>query len=127
MECPHCGKQIENGSKECKFCGMPVSSAKKSEYKEKTEKASDQQYCTSKVALLICGALFILIAVVALCVALLDTEVNSVLMLSLIFASVVNAILFFSLGDIAQKTHETNNKVKEIYNKIEQICNREEN
>lgn len=24
MECPHCGKQIENGSKECKFCGMPV-------------------------------------------------------------------------------------------------------
>ena len=79
-----------------------------------------------KIALFICGWFFILVGVVFFFAAL-DNIKNGWIVFAVEAGCLINAILFFALGDIAQKTHETNNKVKEIYSKIEQICNREEN
>lgn len=82
--------------------------------------------CASKIGLWICGSFFILIAVVFFFWAASE-YIKGIYIFGGVAACVINTVLFFALGAIAQKTHETNNKVKEIYSKIEQICNREEN
>ena len=63
--------------------------------------------CKYKILLNICGSLFVFIAIGFLVIAL-DSGIikNIILILSVIVGCFINTVLFFALGDIAQKVTE---------------------
>lgn len=58
-----------------------------------------------KIALFICGWFFILVGLVFFFVAI-DNIKNGWIVLGVEAGCIINAILFFALGDIAQKVNE---------------------
>ena len=72
---------------------------------------NSKKKCIYKIALFICGLFFILIAAVFLLIAV-DKKIDEIIILSVFVGCVMNAVLFFSLSDIAQKVTEMYNNQK---------------
>ena len=133
MECPHCGKQIENGSKECKFCGMPVvgpEGMNLAEYIAKQEEEINQEEAETDanqayVSIKACATynFFTILGVICLVLSfigaiIVSEELSGEAAFAVFVILALNAFLYFCLGSIAQKVHEMHIKLGELYNRL---------
>lgn len=137
MECPHCGKQIENGSKECKFCGMPVvgpEGMNLAEYRAKQEEEIKQEEETNQayVSIKTCATcnFFTILGVICLVLSfigaiIVSEELSGEAAFAVFVILALNAFLYFCLSSIAQKVHEMHIRLGEMYNRL--LSNETEN
>lgn len=119
MECPHCGQQIENDSKECIFCSMPVVGPEGmdiDEYreiqKEKAENYYKKQWKGATV-FLGCSIFFIILAIAFFIFSITKFDLLIVLIGEL--SLIISALFFYYMSYVAQETHETNIMIEEMY------------
>ena len=106
MRCPNCGSEVNDGIV-CFSCGEKINNSKNEIQKNYREIESKKmcKTCATKIGLWRCGSFFILIAVVFFFLAVSE-YIKGIFIFAGVAACIINAILFFALGDIAQKVTE---------------------
>lgn len=105
MRCSNCGSEINDG-KFCFNCGENIDISKfETETQKNEEQKTNKKSCGSKIGLWICGSFFILIAV-AFFFWSASENVKGIIIFTGVVGCIINAVLFFALGDIAQKVTE---------------------